>query len=536
MIVKKVAFGNEKEAFIETNFVEGVNIIYSNDNNKGKTLVMQGLMYALGNEPIFPKGFEPSNYYFYAKIGVDQEEFEFLRKGNNTLIRNKDSLHMCGSITELKHYLNKHVFKIPLINKNGEEKLADPVLFYEIFFTGQDKRNTSNIINRSYYNKEDFVSMLFSLNGTPSFAGGQNSLEIKEKIKQKKDQIDGLKRLLDFSKKNMAVAGFVQKTKDSELFELKSQKMKEIQEKISNLKRIRVRQLNRKTRLEYLIAELNSLNQAVDAAKLLCGDCGSDNVILSNKEFNFDVSNIFVRKKILNSIKEEIVIQTESIEEHTRQINQEQDKLTELLAELPLDATNFLLYADKILSQKEIDSEIHTLMQNIIELRKTAKIFVNSSDELKNKNMKLQESIIEKMNQYYKIIDPNGNLIFDSLFTKQDETYSGSEEQEFYFSKVMALNEVFKHNFPLIIDAFRDGELSSQKENIMLDEFKKLRKQVILTATLKKEEYSKIKYPDIRGINSIDYSSHVDSKILQEKFITEFNKILETFNILLKKF
>ncbi len=53
----------------------------------------------------------------------------------------------------------------------------------------------------------------------------------------------------------------------------------------------------------------------------------------------------------------------------------------------------------------------------------------------------------------------------------------------------MALNNILSHNFPLIIDSFREGELSSSKEILMLDEFIKLNKQVILTSTLKDEEY-----------------------------------------------
>jgi len=536
MIIKKVAFGNNKEAFIESNLLDGVNIIYSNDNNKGKTLVMQGLMYALGNEPpIFPKGFNPEDYYFYVKISSDNKEFEFLRKRNNTLIKTNDSFSICGSISELKHYLNKNVFTIPIISKDGEMKLADPFLLYQIFFVGQDKRNPSNIINNGYYNKEDFLSMLSVLSGIGIYSDGGNISEIKDKIKSKKEKIDELKKLLSFSKKNINLSEFVQKTKDSEGLEEKSKQIKEIQGKISNLKRIRIRELNRKTKLEYLTSELNSLNQATDTTKLLCGDCGSENIIFSNREFNFDVSNLFVRKNILNSIQQEIKIQSESIEEHTREINETQDKLTNLLRDLPIDPENLLLYSKQILSEKEIDSQIHTLMQEIKELRGMIKFFSTNSEDSRIKGTQFQEKIIKKMEEFYKIVDPQGRLIFDGIFAKQDETYSGSEEQEFYFSKLMSLNDTLKHDFPIIIDSFRDGELSSEKENILLQEFKKLNKQVILTATLKKEEYQKIKYEELQGINSIDYSKHEDSKILQQDFASEFIKLLDYFNVLSKK-
>ena len=58
MIIKKIAFGDAEEAFIEERLTSGFNIIFSDDNNKGKTIVMQSALYAIGNEPIFPSSFE----------------------------------------------------------------------------------------------------------------------------------------------------------------------------------------------------------------------------------------------------------------------------------------------------------------------------------------------------------------------------------------------------------------------------------------------------------------------------------------------
>ena len=48
MRIIKTAVGNVKEAFIEDRLTDGVNIIFSNDNSKGKTIIYQGMMYAFG--------------------------------------------------------------------------------------------------------------------------------------------------------------------------------------------------------------------------------------------------------------------------------------------------------------------------------------------------------------------------------------------------------------------------------------------------------------------------------------------------------
>ena len=68
MIIKKMAVGNKDEAFVENDFNEGVNIISSDDNNKGKTIVIQSMMYALGNDPTFPTSFDYKSYYHYIEF------------------------------------------------------------------------------------------------------------------------------------------------------------------------------------------------------------------------------------------------------------------------------------------------------------------------------------------------------------------------------------------------------------------------------------------------------------------------------------
>jgi hypothetical protein len=77
MRILETGFGDSKESFIEKRFQNGVNIIFSDDNNKGKTLVLQGLMFSLGNEPIFPSGFNYQDYMFYSKIEINNGSSSF---------------------------------------------------------------------------------------------------------------------------------------------------------------------------------------------------------------------------------------------------------------------------------------------------------------------------------------------------------------------------------------------------------------------------------------------------------------------------
>ena len=69
-----------------------------------------------------------------------------------------------------------------MIEKNGREKVADLELFYELFFVGQDSRNPSNIVNKGYYNKSDFFSMIIALKGYSNISHSKELDEIKEEI------------------------------------------------------------------------------------------------------------------------------------------------------------------------------------------------------------------------------------------------------------------------------------------------------------------------------------------------------------------
>ena len=120
------------------------------------------------------------------------------------------------------------------------------------------------------------------------------------------------------------------------------------------------------------------------------------------------------------------------------------------------------------------------------------------------------------MNELYHQIDPDGNIIYSSLFTQRNEVYSGSEATIFHVVKLFALQFVLRHSFPIVIDSFRAEDLSTDK-------------QVILTTTLKHEEIGK--YDDLPDVNHINYQSHTPSKILDGAFVESFVALLNDLSI-----
>ena len=532
MIIKKIAVGNYDEAFIENRFQNKTNIIFSNDNNRGKTIVMQSLAHSIGNESIFPSTFESKDYYFYSNIDFEDLNFEFLRKGNSILVLHNNELSVFSSISEFKYFFDKKIYKLPKIDSKGELRTVDLSLFYELFFLGQDKRNTSNLIVKGRNNKEDFKKMIFSLKGVTTTS--YNKYDIEELKNQRKSiqlKINSEKKKITILKKNPEIASFISSTANEMEFKKTSNQLNEIHKNIAELKKHRNREENRKIKLETLITELNSLNRSLNEGKVKCSDCGSKKIIFTNENFDFDVSNNTVKRNILKSIQENIVSKKEIIQEFNDEIIKHQVQINKLLDVSTPDSKNYILFENEIITSKDIDKIVYDLQKESDDI--TNKLNNNESVISSNKDEQnsILERILNKMKALYFKVDKEGKLIFEDLFTKNSKTYSGSEGQEYYFCKILALNEVLSHTFPIIIDSFREGELSTKKEAYMIEEYIKLNKQVILTSTLKDEEYDSDKYYKIEGINVIDYSEIQDSKILQPSFVDEFTELLDKFGI-----
>lgn len=532
MIIKSSAFGNFEEAFIEERFENKTNIIFSNDNNRGKTLLMQGLVHSLGYDSIFPSGFNSKSYYFYSKFEINENEYEIVRKGNSILLLENENLNVFNSISEFKHFFDKSIYTLPRIEKDGDIKPVDLSMFYEMFFLGQDSRNTSNLIIKGRNNKQDFKNMVYSMLGVSITSEQKYDIEeLKEQKKTIEQKIKTEKKKITILKKNPDIASFISSTANNMDFQKTSKQLAESHKNIAELKKQRNREENRKIKLENLIIELKSLNRSLNEGKVKCSECGSNKIIFANQDFEFDVSNNLIRNNILRSIKENITIKGEIVDELNGEILKEQELINKFLNSITPDEKNYILFKDEILDSAEVDKLVSKLQKEVAVIGKLINNNETKISSNKEKQKEILDSILFEMKNLYSKVDEEGLLGFEDLFTKTGVTYSGSEGQEYYFCKLLALKNILSHDFPIIIDSFREGELSSKKENLMIEEFLRLKKQVILTSTLKDEEYDSDKYLKLKNVKVMDYSDIEDSKILNPSYAESFIKLLSKFGI-----
>lgn len=533
MIIKKTAVGNKNEAFIEHNFGSGLNIISSDDNNKGKTIEIQSMMYALGNEPAFPTTFEYKDYYHYIEFEVGDTTYCLCRYNNGFVLKYNSVLMLFDNVSELKRYWNKNIFTIPKILKNQVSKIVDPVLFFQLFFIGQDKKDTSNVSHAGFYNKNDFYSMLYDIFNLSGLDLNEDEIRgIKDQIAKLKNERELLIKQHKILKSQDTTSSFLSSISDRAAFGKKLSDMDRIKGKITELRKARNSTATRMASWETTLKELRSLNRTMECGELRCMDCDSTNISFSaakSNAYSFDVSTVDMRNEIIASITEKINSYAEEISKLSIQISMAQDDLQKLMSDEEISLESIVAYKQDILNASQAEQRIHELDTELEMLKNTLIVSSGNASTKKEQRIALITNILLEMNTAYKVIDPNGNLCFDDLFTKKDEVYSGSEATIFHLARLYALCKVLKHDYPIIVDSFRAEDLSTVKENIVIDLYKELSNQIIFTTTLKAEELGKY---DLRvDIHHIDYKDHAPSKMLSTEYVGEFCTLLKSLSI-----
>lgn len=529
MKVNRVYIGNKEEAFISPIFNDGINLIYSNDNNKGKTILIQSIGYSLGNKPLFPNSFNYSNYYFIIDIEHNHKKFSICRRKNNYFVLNNNECIMLQGESDLKKWFNQNILIMPKIIKNQRVMIADFELLLQTFYLGQDIRNTSSV-NSTYFNKDDFTSMLCHMAGCSSVELTDEYLEIKRKveelIKKQKEIKSKTKLIKKLTKESTAVSEYA----DKEVFKIKMNEIQELVKIQTDLKCQRNRLYVRISKNTKMINEINSIKISIPEGKLICSICGSTDIVYSvNKDVSFDISNDEMKKQIIKNLlmlNENLKMEIEEIELELSKITK---KLQNILSDKDVDPINIVLYNKEINADINYEKDLLDVQKNIETSKKILDEYTSKIDKNNEKEKEIVKKIINNVTMYYRLFDKDDEIQIKDIFSKSSEIYSGSENTVFFISRLLAFENVLKHEFPIIIDGFREGELSTPTEKKVIDTFKKINKQIILTATLKNEEYHK--YDDDILINKYDFSSIESKHLLQRKYIDEFEKKIKEFSL-----
>ena len=533
MKIIKVALGNADEAYIETSFSDGINIIYSDDNNKGKTIVVQATMYALGNKPIFPSAFNYKDYYYYVELEHGEETFSVLRHGDSFVLSCKSGIHIFEDLIEFKRFWNINIFSLPEINIQGKKRIVDMELYAQLFFVGQDGKDTSTIFNSGFYHKDDFKELICSfVEESKSALSVEELAHIKAELKQKEATKRDRIKLSEFYRNTTPAKEYLSRIHDKRAFQERLQRLDELTEKISDVRKNRSRFATKRALWNNTLKELRSLNRNIEVGELRCMDCNSNHIAYKGTgkiAYSFDVSTPDMRSQIISSIEDKIAAYTEEIENCDYEIASLQTRMDDIMREDDVTVENVIAYKAGFFDASEIESEIAKLDKEIEELKGRIESGEKQSESLRKTRNDFLAQILERMNSIKHQIDTDSKHDYDDIFTKRGTVISGSEETVYYLSRLISIAELCRHGCPIIMDSFRAEDLSTEKEERALAILQGLNCQCILTTTLKAEE--KDKYAKMPIVNAIDYTNHESNKVLQDSYCDEFQALISAMKI-----
>jgi len=123
-VVEALYIGNGNESFCEDKFTDGINVVFSDDNNVGKTIVMQGIMFALGSQPAFPESFPYREYVFIVDITVDGRKKSIMRNRNTFAIADDAGVFSFDSVDSFQEYWSSKIQELPALVKNNHTVTA----------------------------------------------------------------------------------------------------------------------------------------------------------------------------------------------------------------------------------------------------------------------------------------------------------------------------------------------------------------------------------------------------------------------------
>lgn len=536
--VKAVYIGNGIESFVENNFSTGINVIYSLDNNRGKTILMQGIMFCLGAIPTFPDGFPFREYTYIVDLECAGKPITVARKQNSFAVKTVDGIQALESVEAFKGFWNNNISELPEIVKDGRAVVAGLELYTQMFFVGQDGLSSAKV-NSGYFNKKDFIEMLYSFNGLSArtLESGQ-----VEKLKRRKEELIGhiktLSKKADALKQRGTALSVMSATTDSRDMREFTEELDRASAVVSDLRKLRNRLAARRTKNKIVLDELRSLKINVKVGSLTCLQCGSENVgyRMADSGVVFDVTTSEMRTQIINSLEDRISGIEDDLQSVTRQLRSAQEVLDDLLEAKPeVTLADIMACKDDFLNVRDIDTQIR---QNQDEMDRIDEMLSNDQDvsrELRSQREEFRKELLSSMNYARKFISGNpSEADYKELFTTQANVLSGSDGTIYFSARLYAIAKVLNHGMPLLVDSFRADDLSSGREEKLLDLFSSLSNQMILTTTIKREEGSS-KYVEDNRIQAIDYSDHTINKLLSSQFNKEFAAKADELGIFLGK-
>lgn len=534
--VKAAYIGNGIESFVERSFTNGINVVYSMDNNRGKTVLMQGIMFALGAVPTFPSGFQYREYIYIVDLDVDGRDVSVLRSKNTFAVLSNNELHTFESEASFSKYWSKNIRILPNIVKKGRTTSVGLELYTQMAFIPQDGKSSAKLLS-GQFSKDDFCEMLYAIKGLD---GRELDTESEEALKKRRDELKGKLKSLTrqtaaLNERGTALSMISASVDNRDMEELLAD-LERARKEVTDIRKKRSRLIDRLTKCQITLDELNSLKIETREGRLYCLECGSERIgyRMADSKAMFDVTNSTMRSRIIGSLGERIDATRNEIDTLDQQLRKAQQNLAALLAQnTEFSLADIVACKNDYLDSRELDLEMQKAQHELAEIKDTLESNKTMTNDLRKRQREFSDELVSKMNFAQRHISGNDHATpYEALFSTNANVFSGSDETIYFASRQYALAAIMGHDMPLLVDSFRGEDLSTEREERMLELYSHVQNQMIFTTTVKKEE-GKEKYEMDDRLNAIDYSGHDVNKILCTDYNDEFLTKVSEFGIVL---
>lgn len=537
-------------------FSPGINLITSESNSQGKSIIMKSLYHTLGANAEFDELFKQNSTLFDLTLEYKNKIYRVCRfkdsyriLKNGVLIKNVKKKNIYELSSFFKDELDAFVF---LKNRAKTTELAPPAFLFIPYYLDQDlswKREQfpfNNIgqyeslsRNELYYYHLNVYTENYNKNKSEQTALNKQIAEIQEKAMKDNVVFMELKRTL----KNDAIA--VDETEFNALMVSYSSEMNELLEKLD--KQRKIISVLEKEKIDFLIEE-NRINATLEKLKedrlsttkmIECPVCKTEIEINLEKELGFiyDEKILNIRldsiAKSIEELEERIISENKSVINIQEEIN-DYDKRTFENRKLMNEYLNRKV-TETLLQQKsgeaaEFTYQINLMKEKLSYLRTEAKDFKTRS-ELVNADF-IENYKTELYNLEAPEFNPNSIKPFYKLRISGSQYVRSTLAFYYSFIKTKEKHKVMNFLFPMVIDSPREGEQDDFNSKVILEYIfaNKLNNYQLIVATVNAKNYVEV----TDKMNLIELDGEKRRVMNKEEYIQNFEEINAAY-ILFKK-
>lgn len=533
---KKIIFSND------------INLITSDSNSKGKSVVMKSLYHTLGANSDFDDVFTKDNVLFDLQFENSGKSYRICRFKDSYRVFKEDVFVKAiskGNINELSLFFKEEIDTyVYLKNRQKTTELAPPAFLFIPYYLDQDlswKREQFPFNNIGQYEKLSRNELYYYHLGVLTDKYNQNKseqLSITKKLADSENVFKEESEILVELKKSLGNESIaINEAEFQSIIVSYSKKMssllldlEKINKIISEFEKQKIEYLIEEKRIELRVKKNKEL-KTENIKKIICPICNNEIEIDLEKELGiiYDEKILSLRldsiSKLLEELDEKIFIENKERTKLQNYINDYDksifDKRQLLNDYFNRKATESLLFK-KNNTTIEQAAKISNLKEQLSKLRNEAKEFKNKSDGI-------NEIFIENYKtELYSLETPefNSNLIRPFVKAKiSGSQYVRSTLAFFYsFIKTKEDYKVKDFLFPMVIDSPREGEQDDLNSAVILNFiFKnKMPNYQLIVATVNADKYMQIK----ENIHLITLKSE-NRRVMNS---TEYNENMEEIN------